>query len=570
MAIRNTLIDAYGLNSPGKNLLEHAGNHDYSGFNPSNSHQNIQINYDNINNYIHITQNSASTTGAYRYVNNIESGKIYNLSFYVYSEYSGALRNCFEYSTEIYGFNLTFNANKWNKCWITSKAVDKNIVFYVKNTSYKIRNIKLTECTEKDCYFFQYIDINDELKPFVYNFKDLQTNCRYTEYFTDDNPINELISWENFKYPLKEFVEYEEWQYSDDKSYRTRNTISIIDWCDGSNKSSVSNIEREDATIEYGTPELTLVVNDIPASGGTAAITSSASRSRIQNYTSGDTSKLSNEIVTPSLSITGSGFSLSGSNVIVANRTTTEGSSRTGSVTATYGGVSKSIALYQAENKLTGVTITGSTSDGTVMNISADGGKVTWTPKVQYSSGSNVTPPSGVSIKYSLNYTNIGASQSGNVTTWENRSTIIGAWRGVDVTASATSSYTTKAVTGTEATGKIGSWTYSVKVTQKAGMIIGRLYLHVPVNVGYIAYWTIYVNSTSGGQIWTGHPETSGSANNILKMPEECAIIVAQNGGTVTFSTSYSTATDRTYRGSISGTEQDRLADGEDITVYLT
>lgn len=668
MAIRNTLIDAYGLNSPGKNLLEHAGNHDYSGFNPSNSHQNIQINYDNINNYIHITQNSASITGAYRYVNNIESGKIYNLSFYVYSEYSGTLRNCFENSTEIYGSNLTFNANGWNKCWITSKAVDKNIIFYVKNTSFKIRNIKLTECTEKDCYFLQYTDINDELKPFIYNFKDLQTNCRYTEYFTNDNPINELISWENFKYPLKEFVEYEEWQYSDDKSYRTRNTISIIDWCDGSNKSSVSNIEREDATIEYGTPELTLVVNDIPASGGTisdgtvsygqskyyvysdarfkvtdesgvitdgliwgdsvtaqslgttikdrsivgslsvsttingktesttvdvyqqanriesygtptgrtlsvsdipasggtisrgtlggtitqsctytsgsngtltnptitsssysasitagslgttikdrtkvgtltytyvcnkktgsisadvyqqannatditygdwsvslsankyttssspapasggtAAITSSASRTRIQNYTSGATNKLSNETASPSLNVTGSGFSLSGSNVIVANRTTTEGSSRTGSVTATYGGVSKSIALYQAENKLTGVTITGSTSDGTVMNISAGGGKVTWTPKVQYSSGSNVTPPSGVSIKYSLNYTNIGASQSGNVTTWENRSTIIGAWRGVDVTASATSSYTTKAVTGTEATGQ--------------------------------------------------------------------------------------------------------------------
>ena len=53
-------------------------------------------------------------------------------------------------------------------------------------------------------------------------------------------------------------------------------------------------------------------------------------------------------------------------------------------------------------------------------------------------------------------------------------------------------------------------------------------------------------------------------------MPEECAIIVAQNGGTVSFSITYSTATDRNYRGSISGTEQDRLANGEDVTVYLT
>ena len=116
MAIRNSLIEAYGLNSPGKNLLEHAGNHDYSGFYPANQTQNIQINYDNINNYIHITQNSDSRVGIYRVVNNIEPGKIYNLSFYVYSEFSGTFRNCFETSTEEYGSNLTFNPNEWNKC----------------------------------------------------------------------------------------------------------------------------------------------------------------------------------------------------------------------------------------------------------------------------------------------------------------------------------------------------------------------------------------------------------------------------------------------------------------------
>lgn len=217
---------------------------------------------------------------------------------------------------------------------------------------------------------------------------------------------------------------------------------------------NTTDITYGDWNVSLSANKYTTSSSPAPASGGTVAITSSASRSRIQNYTSGDTSKLSNETASPSLNVTGSGFTLSESNVIVANRTTTEGSSRTGSVTATYGGVSKSIALYQAENKLTGVTITGSTSNGTVINIAAGGGKVTWTPKVQYSSGSNVAPPSGVAITYSLNYTNIGASQSGNVTTWENRSTIIGAWRGVDVTASATSSYTTKAVTGTGATGQ--------------------------------------------------------------------------------------------------------------------
>lgn len=681
MAIRNTLIDAYGLNSPGKNLLEHAGNHDYSGFYPANQIQNIQVNHDNINNYIHITQNSYSITGAYRYVNNIESGKIYNLSFYVYSEYSGTLRNCFETSTEIYGSNLTFNSNEWNKCWVTSKAVSKNIVFYVQNTSFKIRNIKLTECTKKDCYFFQYTDVNDELKPFVYNFKDLQTNCRYPEYFTNDNPINELISWENFKYLLKEFVEYEEWQYSDDKSYRTRNTTSIIDWCDGSNKSSVSNTEREDATIEYETPELTLVVDDIPASGGTisngtvsygqskyyvysdtrfkvtdesgvitegltwgdsvtaqslgttikdrsivgslsvsttingktesttadvyqqankiesygiptgrtlsvsdipasggtisrgtlggtitqsctytsgsngsltnptitsssysssitadslgttikgrtkigtliysyvcnkrtgsvsadvyqqaneatditygdwsvslsankyttssspapagggtVAITSSASRSRIQNYTSGATSTLSNETATPTLSISGTGFSLSGTTVTVNNRSNVEGGQRTASVTATISGVTKSITLYQALNKITSITATGSASSYTVMNISAGGGTVTWTPTITYSSGWSGNPPSGVTISYSSSES--AAIQSGNVTTWPSRGITIGPWIGSNITISAKSAYTTKAVTGVVTTGQNLNTINDISITNSAG-----------------------------------------------------------------------------------------------------
>lgn len=681
MAIRNSLIEAYGLNSPGKNLLEHAGNHDYSGFNPANQTQNIQVNHDNINNYIHITQNSDSRVGAYRYVNNIEPGKIYNLSFYVYSEYSGTLQNCFETSTEIYGSNLTFNSNEWNKCWVTSKAVNKNIVFYVQNTSFKIRNIKLTECTKKDCYFFQYTDVNDELKPFVYNFKDLQTNCRYTEYFTDDNPINELISWENFKYLLKEFVEYEEWQYSDDKSYRTRNTTSIIDWCDGSNKSSVSNTEREDATIEYGTPELTLVVDDIPASGGTisngtvsygqskyyvysdtrfkvtdesgvitegltwgdsvtaqslgttikgrsivgslsvsttingktesttvdvyqqankiesygiptgrtlsvsdipasggtisrgtlggtitqsctytsgsngsltnptitsssysssitadslgttikdrtkigtltytyvcnkrtgsisadvyqeaneateitygswvislnsnryststspcpagggtATITRSASRTRTQHYTSGDTSTLSNETATPTLSISGTGFSLSGTTVTVNNRSNVEGGQRTASVTATISGVTKSITLYQALNKITSITATGSASSYTVMNISAGGGTVTWTPTITYSSGWSGNPPSGVTISYSSSES--AAIQSGNVTTWPSRGITIGPWIGSNITISAKSAYTTKAVTGVVTTGQNLNTINDISITNGSG-----------------------------------------------------------------------------------------------------
>lgn len=681
MAIRNSLIEAYGLNSPGVNLLDHAGNHDYQSFGKANDNENTQIVYDNINNYVSVTQPEDTNFGIYRILNSIIIGGIYNLSFYAYSDTDCDFLFGIASASEVFGSSLHVNAGEWTKCWCVGKAFNTTIAFYTNSPSFKIRNIKFAKCNSSDCYFLQYTDINEELKPFVYNFKDLQTNCRYTEYFTNDNPINELISWENFKYPLKEFVEYEEWQYSDDKSYRTRNTISIIDWCDGSNKSSVSNIEREDATIEYGTPELTLVVNDIPASGGTisdgtvsygqskyyvysdtrfkltdesgiitdgltwgdsvtsqslgttikdrsivgslsvsttingktesttvdvyqqankiesygiptgrtlsvsdipasggtisrgtlggiitqsytytsgsngtltnptitsssysnsitadslgttikdrtkigtltytyvcnkkagsisadvyqqannttditygdwnvslsankyttssspapasggtVSITSSASRSRIQNYTSGATSKLSNETASPSLNVTGSGFTLNGSNVIIANRTNIEGSSRTGSVTAAYDGVSKSIALYQAENKLVAVSANGVASIGTVLNIYASGGKVTWSPVVEYSSGWSGTPPSGVTITYSVS--GDGATQSSNTTTWANRGSIIGSWRGANVTLSAKSSYTTNPINGIVSTGQNMNTITSISITNDSG-----------------------------------------------------------------------------------------------------
>ena len=714
MAIRNSLIEAYGLNSAGVNLLDHAGNHDYQSFGKANDNENTQIVYDNINNYVSVTQPEDANLGIYRILNSIIIGEIYNLSFYAYSDTDCDFLFGIDSASEVFGSSLHVNAGEWTKCWCVGKASKTTIAFYANSPSFKIRNVKFTKCSSVDCYFFQYTDINDELKPFVYNFKDLQTNCRNTEYFTDDNPINELISWENFKYLLKEFVEYEEWQYSKDKSYRTRNTISIIDWCDGSNKSSVSNTEREDATIEYGTPELTLVVDDIPASGGTisdgtvnygqskyyvysdtrfkvtdesgiitegltwgdsvtaqslgttikdrsivgslsvsttingktesttadvyqqanriesygtptgrtlsvsdipasggtisrgtlggtitqsctytsgsngtltnptitsssystsitadslgttikdrtkigtltytyicnkktgsisadvyqqannatditygdwnvslsankyttssspapagggtAAITSSASRTRIQNYTSGATSKLSNETVSPSLSVTGSGFSLSGSNVIIANRATTEGSSRTGSVTATHGGVSKSITLYQAENKLTGVSANGVASTGTVLNVYSTGGKVTWSPVVEYSSGWSGTPPSGVTITYSVS--GEGATQSNNITTWANRGSIIGSWRGANVTLSAKSSYTTNPIKGIVSTGQNMNTVTDVNFTDCQGGAAHQIFSAAGAAYCYVGELTLSSGLTTHGAIY--------------------------------------------------------------------
>lgn len=119
-------------------------------------------------------------------------------------------------------------------------------------------------------------------------------------------------------------------------------------------------------------------------------------------------------------------------------------------------------------------------------------------------------------------------------------------------------------------TGRIGSWTYSVEATQAAGLNVGKLTLRVPVSIGYAGYWNITVRSTANGQIYNGGVDTGMSTGNYLVMTEECAAIVALDPGTVSFSTTYSTGTDRRYSGSISGTEQDQLKQGTDITVYLS
>lgn len=77
--------------------------------------------------------------------------------------------------------------------------------------------------------------------------------------------------------------------------------------------------------IDYGAWQVSVSANPttIAASGGTSTITRSASRTRVQNYsyTSGATSQssLNNETGTPTLSITGSGFSLNSTTVTASS-----------------------------------------------------------------------------------------------------------------------------------------------------------------------------------------------------------------------------------------------------------
>ncbi len=101
-------------------------------------------------------------------------------------------------------------------------------------------------------------------------------------------------------------------------------------------------------------------------SGGTSEITASCSRSKTPVYDSGSSGGSTTETATPTLSITGSGFSLSGTTVTADNRSNIAGSRRTAVVTASYSGAtSKTVTIEQEAN-------TRSYSDITILSASTD------------------------------------------------------------------------------------------------------------------------------------------------------------------------------------------------------
>ena len=101
-------------------------------------------------------------------------------------------------------------------------------------------------------------------------------------------------------------------------------------------------------SYNYGSWNISISVNpfSIPASGGSATITSSCIRSKTPIYTSGSTGTATTESATPTLAITGTGFTLSGTTVTASKN---DGAARTAMVTASYfGATSKSVAITQS------------------------------------------------------------------------------------------------------------------------------------------------------------------------------------------------------------------------------
>lgn len=84
----------------------------------------------------------------------------------------------------------------------------------------------------------------------------------------------------------------------------------------------------------------------IAASGGTSTITASCMRTKTPVYTSGSTGTATTESATPTLTISGTGFTLSGTTVTASKNNV---ASRTATVTASYSGAtSKSVTITQS------------------------------------------------------------------------------------------------------------------------------------------------------------------------------------------------------------------------------
>lgn len=101
-------------------------------------------------------------------------------------------------------------------------------------------------------------------------------------------------------------------------------------------------------SYNYGSWNIAISANPttIAASGGTSTITASCTRTKTPVYTSGSTGTATTESVIPTLAISGTGFTLSGTTVTASKNNV---AARTATVTASYSGAtSKSVIITQS------------------------------------------------------------------------------------------------------------------------------------------------------------------------------------------------------------------------------
>lgn len=135
-------------------------------------------------------------------------------------------------------------------------------------------------------------------------------------------------------------------------SSQTTVKSQVVTWsANGKSASGTMYIYQAANAIDsynYGSWNIAISANPttIAASGGTSTITASCTRTKTPIYTSGSTGTATTESATPTLAISGTGFTLSGTTVTASKNNV---ASRTATVTASYSGAtSKSVTITQS------------------------------------------------------------------------------------------------------------------------------------------------------------------------------------------------------------------------------
>lgn len=135
-------------------------------------------------------------------------------------------------------------------------------------------------------------------------------------------------------------------------SARTTVKSQAVTWsANGKSASGTMYIYQAANSIDsynYGSWNIAISANPttIAAAGGTSTITASCTRTKTPVYTSGSTGTATTESATPTLAISGTGFTLSGTTVTASKNNV---AARTATVTASYSGAtSKSVTITQS------------------------------------------------------------------------------------------------------------------------------------------------------------------------------------------------------------------------------
>lgn len=178
------------------------------------------------------------------------------------------------------------------------------------------------------------------------------TTYQYDSGSTKDVTTENASSGTNNVSPNIAFIEATASSKGTTVSSQTTVKSQVVTWsANGKSASGTMYIYQAANAIDsynYGSWNIAISANPttIAASGGTSTITASCTRTKTPVYTSGSTGTATTESVTPTLAISGTGFTLSGTTVTASKNNV---AARTATITASYSGAtSKSVTITQS------------------------------------------------------------------------------------------------------------------------------------------------------------------------------------------------------------------------------